>query len=79
MVDRGWKSVEKGMSFRVDSGVGSRDAAVGEQCLRIANVAGVGDQSLAGQEEDDASSKDRRISFTFCTNGPFKHAGAKVK
>ena len=59
VVDRGLKSVEKGMNLRVDSGVGSRDAAVDEQCLWIANVAGVGDQSLAGQEENDAGSKEQ--------------------
>lgn len=33
VVDRGSRNVEKGMSWRVDSGVGSRDAAVDEQCL----------------------------------------------
>lgn len=33
VVDRGWKSVERGRSWRVDSGVGSRDAAVDVQCL----------------------------------------------
>ena len=57
VVDRGLKSVEKGMNLRVDSGVGSRDVAVDEQYLWIANVADAGDQSLAGQEEDDADSK----------------------
>lgn len=56
-VDRGSKSVEREMSWRVDSGVGSRDAAVDEQCLWIANVADAGGQSLAGREEDDAGSK----------------------
>lgn len=56
VVDRGLKSAEKGMSLRVDSGVGNRDAAVDEQCLWVANVADAGDQGLAGQEEDDASS-----------------------
>ena len=49
------KSVERGMSWRVDSGVGSRDAVVDEQCLWIANVADAVDQGLAGWEEDDAT------------------------
>ena len=56
VVDRGLKSAERGTSLRVDSGVGNRDAAVDEQCLWVASVAGAGDQGLAGQEEDDASS-----------------------
>lgn len=55
-VDRGSKSVERGMSWRVDSGVGSRDAAVDEQCLWVADVANAVDQGLAGPEEGDAGS-----------------------
>lgn len=56
VVDRGSKSVEREMSWRVDFGVESRDAAVDEQCLWIVNVAGAVDQGLAGPEEDDAGS-----------------------
>lgn len=56
VVGRGSKSVERGMSQRVDSGVESQDVAVDEQCLWIANVADAADQALAGREEDDASS-----------------------
>lgn len=33
VVDRGSKSVERGTSLGVDSGVGSRDATVDERCL----------------------------------------------
>ena len=55
-VDRGSKNVEREMSWRVDSGVGSREVAADEQCLWIANVADVVDQGLAGREEDDAIS-----------------------
>ncbi len=53
-VDPGSKGAEKGMSWRVGSGVGSRDAAVDEQWSWIANVAGAVGQGLAGREEDDA-------------------------
>lgn len=56
VVDRGLKSTEKEMSLCADFGVGSRGAAVDEQCLSVANVADAEDQGLAGLEEDDASS-----------------------
>ena len=55
----GLKGVEKGMSWRVDSGVGIRDAAVDEQCLWVANVVNAVDQGLAGWAEDDAGSKEQ--------------------
>lgn len=41
------------MSLRVDSGAGSRDAAVDGQCLWVANVANAVNLGLAGPEEDD--------------------------
>ena len=58
-VDRDLKGVEKGMNWRVGSDAGSRDAAVDEQRLRIANVADAVGQGLAGQEADDAGSQGR--------------------
>ena len=56
-VDPGSRGVEKGMNWRVDSDAGSRDAAVDEQRLWIANVADAVGRGLAGQEEDDAGGK----------------------
>ena len=56
-VDPGSKGVEKGMNWRVGSDVGSRDAAVDEQRLWIANVADAVGRGLAGQDEDDAGSQ----------------------
>ena len=62
VVDRGVKSVERETSSRVESGAGSRDAAVDERCLWIANVADVVDQGLAGREEDDAGSMEKTLA-----------------
>ena len=59
MVDRGSKSAEREMSLRVDSGAGSRDAAVDGQYLWVANVANAVNLGLAGPEEDDAGSMEK--------------------
>lgn len=59
VVDRGLKSVERGMSLGVDSDVGSRDATVDEQCLWIANVADAAYPVLAEREEDDAGGREQ--------------------
>lgn len=59
VVDRDSRSAERGMSLRVDSGVGSRDAPVDGQCLWVANVANAVNLGLAGPEEDDAGTMEK--------------------